>query len=138
MIWLKCMMRMRRAARCNCNCLYFCRHIQPKILRRPYGAYKHLEETRWRTPLVQMFIRMHNDKNSAMIIGAVVYVAVNVKHTKFCIYNSTLPKIHITTKKGSNKSCLELNFLQKSSWACMSISQPPLEWSYGVRIRIQL
>ncbi len=37
MIKLKWMMRMRRAARCNQNCLYFCRHIWLKILHRTYG-----------------------------------------------------------------------------------------------------
>ncbi len=31
-------MRMRHTARCNWNCLYFCRHIRPKILLRMYGG----------------------------------------------------------------------------------------------------
>ncbi len=34
----------------------------------------------------------------------------------------TLPKIRITSKKASNKSCLKLNFIQKSPGAHMSIS----------------
>ncbi len=29
---------------------------------------------------------MHNDKNSATIVAAAVYIAVNVKHTNFYIY----------------------------------------------------
>ncbi len=38
---------------------------------------------------------------------------------------STLPKIRIPSKKASNKSCLELNFVQKSPRAHMSIPPPP-------------
>ncbi len=37
------------------------------------------------------------------------------------LYGSALLKIRIS-KKASNKSCLELNFVQKSSWAHISIS----------------
>ncbi len=77
--------------------------------------------TRWRTPLIQKFIRMYNDKNSATIVGAAIYIAVKIKHTNFCIYGWTLPKISIIRKKASNKSCSELNFKQKSSRARMSI-----------------
>ncbi len=42
-----------------------------------------------------------------------ILVAVNVKHKNFCIYGWTLLKILIILKKASNKSCLELNFIQK-------------------------
>ncbi len=38
------------------------------------------------------------------------------------LYGSTLPKIRMISKKASNKSCLELNFIQKSSRVHMSIS----------------
>ncbi len=41
--------------------------------------------TRLGTRLVQTFIHMHYDKSSAMIIGATVYIAVNVKYTNFGI-----------------------------------------------------
>ncbi len=44
-----------------------------------------------------------------------------------------LPKIRITSKKASNKSCSELNFMQKSPRAHTSISRLPPEWSYGTR-----
>ncbi len=65
---------------------------------------------------------MHNAKNSILIIGAAVYIGVNEKYTIFCIYRRTLPKIHIASKKGSNKCCSELNFVQRSPRAHMSIS----------------
>ncbi len=83
---------------------------------------RHFEETRWHTPLIQTFIRMHNDKNSAMIVDAAVYIAVNEKHTNFCIYGWMLLKILVIFKKVSNKSCSELNFVQKSSRVHMCIS----------------
>ncbi len=35
-----------------------------------------------------------------------------------------LPKIHITSKKALSKSCLELNFIQKSPQVHMSIIHP--------------
>ncbi len=38
------------------------------------------------------------------------------------LYGSTLPKIRMISKKASNKSGLELNFLQRSLQAHMSIS----------------
>ncbi len=47
---------------------------------------------------------------------------------------SMLSKIHITLKKHLNKSCSELNFVQKSQGAYMSI--PPPQWCYGARVRI--
>ncbi len=42
-------------------------------------------------------------------------------------WGSVLPIIRITSKKGSNESCLELNFIQKSPQACLSAH----EWSWG-------
>ncbi len=39
-----------------------------------------------------------------------------------------LSKIRITWKKASNKSCSELNFVQKSPWAHMSISHRSRAW----------
>ncbi len=38
MIRLKGVLCMRRTARCNRRCLYFFRHIRPKILQRTYGG----------------------------------------------------------------------------------------------------
>ncbi len=38
------------------------------------------------------------------------------------LYGSTLPKRSLISKKASNKSCLELNSIQKNPWAHMSIS----------------
>ncbi len=38
------------------------------------------------------------------------------------LWGSMFPKIRITRQKASNKSCLELNFIQKSPRAHMSIS----------------
>ncbi len=38
------------------------------------------------------------------------------------LYGSTMPKIHMISKKAFNKSCLEFNFLQKSTRTHMSIS----------------
>ncbi len=38
------------------------------------------------------------------------------------IYGSTLPKIRITSKKGSNKNCSKLNFIHKNQRTHMSIS----------------
>ncbi len=51
---------------------------------------------------------------------------------KHSIQGSTLPKIPIASKKASNKSCSELNLVQKSLRAHMSVSCP-LEWSQGAR-----
>ncbi len=70
---------------------------------------------------------MHNVKNSASIIGAAVYIVVSGKWTNFCIYGRTLAKIHIASKKGSNKRCSELNFVQKSLGTYMSIPLPRSE-----------
>ncbi len=42
-----------------------------------------------------------------------------------------LPKIRITSKNASNKSCSELTFIEKSPRAHMSISLS--EWSYEAR-----
>ncbi len=38
------------------------------------------------------------------------------------LWGSTLPRIRITSRKASNKNCLELNFVQKSQWDHMSVS----------------
>ncbi len=56
-------------------------------------------KTRCCTRVVETFIRVHNDNNSATIVGAVVYIAVNIRHTNFCIYGWTLLKISIILKK---------------------------------------
>ncbi len=42
------------------------------------------------------------------------------------IQDSTLPKIRITSKKASNKSCLKLNFVQKSP-KCICLSPAGVE-----------
>ncbi len=43
------------------------------------------------------------------------------------LWGSTMPKICISSKKASNKSCSELNFVQKSQWAiCLPL---PQKWS---------
>ncbi len=57
-----------------------------KVKQLETSNYRYLERTRYRTRFAQTFIRMHNDKNSATIVGAVIYIAVSVKHTNFCIY----------------------------------------------------
>ncbi len=47
-----------------------------------------------------------------------------------------LPKILITSKKASNKSCLELNFIQKNQRAHISVS--PQSGARGCEGLIQL
>ncbi len=59
----------------------------------------------------------------ARLIKCSYFKYYNVLEWEICLlWGSTLPKIRITSKKASNKSCLELNFIQKSLGVHMSIS----------------
>ncbi len=64
------------------------------------------------------------------ILGAMVKWVVSitvVSNIRYCngkvhsLYSWTLQKIPITSKKVSNKNCLELNFQQKAQWMYISI-----------------
>ncbi len=79
---------------------------------------------------------MHNAKNNTSIIGIAVYIVINGKCTNICIYGRTLPKIRFTSKKVSNKCCLELNFVQKCQRAYVSIC--PWSGARGLERLIQL
>ncbi len=55
-----------------------------------------------------------------------VRIPTNIQNGKVdSVWGSTPLKIHISSKKALNKSCLKLNFVQKIPGAHMSISLPP-------------
>ncbi len=60
-------------------------------------------------------------KDSATVVSAAVYIAVNVKYTNFCFYGGTLLKIRVIEKM-FKKNCSEFDFLQKTQRVHMSIS----------------
>ncbi len=54
------------------------------------------------------------------------------------LYGSTLPKIRNTWKKAWNESCSELNFVQESQRAHMSVFPPPQNGARGLQRLIWL
>ncbi len=47
------------------------------------------------------------------------------------LWGSMLPKIRITSKKASNNSCSELNFVQKTSRAFEALISTSIPWCFG-------
>ncbi len=50
------------------------------------------------------------------------------------LWGSVMPKIRNTSKKASNRSCSELNFIQKSFRAHMSISPRSGAWGFSISV----
>ncbi len=69
------------------------------------------------------------DRGLERLIWLKYYIALNWRIT-FNLGLNAAKNTH-PIKKASNKSCSELNFVQKSPWAHMSI--PPPEWSKGAQ-----